>query len=128
MAGIVATPASAVEASYYDTASVSSGWVSATTKIAGADNRWTVSVYLKDNKAGDDCTKASVWVVYYGYGGAAHSATQRVCGGGSTSFSWSGEIYRSFDEDARYVYTQVCQDRNWPLADACKVTQYRYAQ
>jgi hypothetical protein len=124
MAG--ATSATAVEGSYYSSTSVGSGWGSASTYVSGGANKWSVSAYVKDNRSGDDCTKAEIRVAYYN-GSVPIVASRQVCGASSTSFSASGQIYITNASDAKYVYLQVCQNRTG-VPDSCSQTTRVYLQ
>ena len=118
--------ASAVEGYQYWNESVPSGWASGSVYISGSQNKWSVSGTLRDNKSGDDCTKAYVYAVTTQT--ASHLyAERRVCGGLSTSISASGVIFRTANPDYKYLHIKVCQDRTG-IPDDCEWTQRYYVQ
>lgn len=118
--------ASAIEGYQYWNESVPSGWASGSVYISGSQNKWSVSGTLRDNRSGDDCTKAYVYAVTFQT--ASHLyAERRVCGGLSTSISASGVIYRTANPDYKYLHIKVCQDRT-AYPDDCEWTQRYYLQ
>lgn len=122
----LASPAAAVEGTWYHSTSVGSGWGSATTTVSGGNNSWKVTAYVKDNKSGDDCTKAEIRAYYYN-GSVPIIASRQVCGASSTTFSAGGQIYISGGSDVKYVYVLVCQNRT-ALPDSCSQTTRVYVQ
>lgn len=115
---LTALPAAAIEGTNTWTISYgSAATASGTTYVSGSKNYWRVAGTLKE--LGGNCGRVKV----YEYTGDISKPRTKVkdvqaCGRTSASFAVTGDIFRSFAYDVKYLYVEVCKE-NFFAPDYC---------